>query len=109
MRMLALRVLLRALAATWRIEVVGPEHLAAARRASGGFVFALWHRTLVPLLWWHRRQDVTLLVTRHADGELVAGPAARLGIGWCAARPPGAVPPPCAGWSAHWSRAGRWR
>jgi lysophospholipid acyltransferase (LPLAT)-like uncharacterized protein len=79
MSRLALRLLLRALAATWRIDVVGAEHLAVTRRAGGGFVFALWHRTLVPLLWWHRRQDVTLLVSRHADGELLADTAARLG------------------------------
>ncbi len=79
MRRLALRILLRLLAATWRIDVVGGEHLASTRRAGGGFVFALWHRTLLPLLWWHRRQDITLLVSRHADGELLAHSATRLG------------------------------
>src|SRR5512134_3235750 len=72
------RTLLTALARTWQVEVVGDEHLSAAR-AGGGFVFALWHRTLVPLLWWHRAQDVTLLVSRHADGALVADAAASLG------------------------------
>jgi lysophospholipid acyltransferase (LPLAT)-like uncharacterized protein len=79
MQRFALRLLLRLLAATWRIDVVGGEHLASTRRAGGGFVFALWHRTLLPLLWWHRRQDITLLVSRHADGELLADSAARLG------------------------------
>jgi lysophospholipid acyltransferase (LPLAT)-like uncharacterized protein len=72
------RAALAALARTWRVEVEGIEHLAAAR-ARGAFVFALWHRTLLPLLWWHRAQDVTLLVSRHADGALVAGAAGRLG------------------------------
>jgi lysophospholipid acyltransferase (LPLAT)-like uncharacterized protein len=69
---------LSALARTWRVEVQGAEHLAAAR-ARGAFVFALWHRTLVPLLWWHRTQNVTLLVSRHADGALVAEAAQDLG------------------------------
>jgi lysophospholipid acyltransferase (LPLAT)-like uncharacterized protein len=72
------RPLLGALARTWRVEVVGGEHLSAAR-ARGAFVFALWHRTLVPLLWWHRSQEVTLLVSRHADGALVADAAEALG------------------------------
>lgn len=79
MRRLGLRIVLHLLAATWRIDVVGGEHLAATRRAGRGFVFALWHRTLLPLLWWHRRQGITLLVSRHADGELLARSAARLG------------------------------
>jgi lysophospholipid acyltransferase (LPLAT)-like uncharacterized protein len=72
------RVLLGALARTWRVEVSGAEHLSAAR-GRGAFVFALWHRTLLPLLWWHRAQDVTLLVSRHADGALVADAAGQLG------------------------------
>jgi lysophospholipid acyltransferase (LPLAT)-like uncharacterized protein len=72
------RPLLGALARTWRVEVVGGEHLVAAR-SRGAFVFALWHHTLVPLLWWHRAQEVTLLVSRHADGGLVADAAAALG------------------------------
>jgi lysophospholipid acyltransferase (LPLAT)-like uncharacterized protein len=79
LRVWVLRALLRWLAATWRIEVVGEEHYEVLRRTGSGFVFALWHRTLVPLLWWHRAQDITLLVSQHADGELVAGSARRLG------------------------------
>lgn len=68
----------RALARTWRMELVGSEHLAAARDR-GPFVFALWHRTLLPLLWRHRAEGITLLVSRHADGSLVADMAVRLG------------------------------
>jgi lysophospholipid acyltransferase (LPLAT)-like uncharacterized protein len=79
MRGAALGALLRLLAATWQVEVVGREHLAATQYAGRAVVFALWHRTLLPLLWWHRRQGVTLLVSRHADGALVADPATRMG------------------------------
>lgn len=66
------------LARTWRVEVVGAEHLEEAA-SRGAYVFALWHRTLLPLLWWHRAQGITLLVSRHGDGELVATAAGRLG------------------------------
>lgn len=69
---------LGALARTWRVEVTGTEHLRSAR-ARGPFVFALWHHTLLPLLWWHRAEGITLLVSRHDDGALLAGAAARLG------------------------------
>ena len=65
------------LAATWRFEVRGEGHFESV--AAGPFIFALWHHTLLPLLWWHRRRDVTLLVSAHRDGELVASAAAHLG------------------------------
>jgi lysophospholipid acyltransferase (LPLAT)-like uncharacterized protein len=71
-------LLLGILARTWRVRVSGGEHLSAAR-GHGAFVFALWHRTLLPLLWWHRAQQVTLLVSRHTDGTLLAGAAGPLG------------------------------
>jgi len=67
----------RGLASTWRFEVDGREHHDLA--ACGPFVYALWHHALLPLLWWHRHRGITLLVSRHRDGELLAGPAARLG------------------------------
>ena len=65
------------LAATWRFEVRGGGHCESV--AAGPFVFALWHHTLLPLLWWHRDRNVTLLVSAHRDGELVASAATRLG------------------------------
>jgi lysophospholipid acyltransferase (LPLAT)-like uncharacterized protein len=74
---LALAAAFRGLASTWRFEVVGDEHHDLA--AHGPFVYALWHHALLPLLWWHRHREITLLVSRHRDGDLVAGPAERLG------------------------------
>lgn len=65
------------LAATWRFEVRGGGHFD--RVAAGPFVFALWHHALLPLLWWHRHRGITLLVSAHQDGDLVARAAARMG------------------------------
>lgn len=70
---------LRLLAVTWRVHVLGAEHLHGARRDGRGFVFALWHGGLVPLLWHHRRHRVTLLVSQHGDGEVLARAAKHLG------------------------------
>jgi len=77
MRALALATAFRALASTWRFEVEGEAHHAAA--SQGPFVYALWHHTLVPLLWWHRQRAITLVVSRHRDGALLADAAAGLG------------------------------
>lgn len=73
----ALGAAFHVLASSWRFDVSGGEHHDLAVR--GPFVYALWHHTLLPLLWWHRHRGITLLVSRHRDGELLAGPAARLG------------------------------
>ncbi|MDH4044365.1 MAG: DUF374 domain-containing protein [Gemmatimonadota bacterium] len=72
-----LQVAFRCLAATWRFEIRGGHH--HARVAGGPFLFALWHHTLLPLLWWHRHRGITLLVSQHRDGALAASAAARLG------------------------------
>lgn len=71
---------LRALAATWRIRVVGGEHIERLRREERPFVFACWHGELLPLLWHHRKQGVHVLISEHRDGELVARVAEGLGF-----------------------------
>jgi len=72
-----LSVAFRCLAATWRFEVRGEHYHDQV--VGSPFLFALWHHTLLPLLWWHRRRRITLLVSQHRDGTLVASAAARLG------------------------------
>jgi lysophospholipid acyltransferase (LPLAT)-like uncharacterized protein len=76
-RLLAAAV--RLLAITWRIETDGADKLERLRMARQGFVFALWHRALIPLLWHHRGEGITLLVSEHADGGLLAEVAQRWG------------------------------
>lgn len=77
-----LRTAVRVLAWTWRIDVIGVEHLQRLRRERGagrGMVFALWHRELVPLIWQHRHEGVTLLVSEHTDGGRLSAAAQPLG------------------------------
>lgn len=74
-----LRLAVRALAATWRIEPVGDQHLTGLREARVPTVCALWHGTLLSLLWRHRHQNTTILVGRHRDAERLAGTARRWG------------------------------
>jgi hypothetical protein len=36
------------------------------------FVFVLWHGGLLPLTYWHRDRDISVLVSEHRDGEIIA-------------------------------------
>ena len=70
---------LRLLGHTWRIKTVNAEGLAKLRAAGGPFIYALWHGQLLPLLWHHRGEGVTVLISEHRDGEIVAQAAESLG------------------------------
>jgi len=59
-----------ALAATWKVRVVGAEHEEAARASGRGVLYTIWHETLLPLTWHHRtRRDMTMLVSPGIDGD----------------------------------------
>ena len=70
---------IHALAATWRFRVVHDEELRALRSARKPVIFAHWHGQLLPLLYHHRGEAITVLISEHADGEIIAQAAARLG------------------------------
>ncbi len=73
--------IVRALAGTWRVDVLGEDHVTAARAASSAVLFAVWHEQLLIPLWHRRRQPITLLVSAHGDGRLLARAAQRWGYG----------------------------
>ena len=70
---------LQLLARTWRFRVVNAKALNELRGTGRSFIFSLWHGQLLPLLWHHRDEGVTLLISEHRDGELVARAAESLG------------------------------
>lgn len=65
--------LLRALAATWRVRRVRPEAL------SGACVFALWHENIPAGAALHGHVPISVLISRHHDGELITRIVRRLG------------------------------
>jgi len=69
----------RVLATSWRITVAHEERWLALREAKRPHVFLLWHETLLPLLWRHRNQGVTIVVSEARDGQYLADLAAALG------------------------------
>lgn len=72
-------LLVRALGATWRYRVTSDEAVKRFRADGTPIVFALWHGQLLPLLYHHRGQGVTVLISEHADGEIIARIATALG------------------------------
>ena len=74
------RSALQALARTWRFHVVNGEVITNLRAAKQPFIFSLWHGHLLPLLWYHRGEGVSVLISEHRDGELVARAATSLGF-----------------------------
>jgi lysophospholipid acyltransferase (LPLAT)-like uncharacterized protein len=73
-------LVIRALAATWRFRIVGRERIDAMRARGEPFILAFWHGRMLPLLWSHRGQGISILVSEHGDGEIIARIAAAVGL-----------------------------
>jgi len=73
--------LLQLLARTWRFRWANPELLGELRARRQPVIFACWHGELLPLLWSHRGQGISVLVSEHSDGEIIARIAQRIGFG----------------------------
>lgn len=64
--------IIRVLAATWRVQRDDDRALQALRAAGAPVVIILWHEEILPLLWAHRNEGIAILVSTHADGEIIA-------------------------------------
>jgi lysophospholipid acyltransferase (LPLAT)-like uncharacterized protein len=72
-------VLVKLLGRTWRIRASHNDEIKHLRDAGRPIVFALWHGELLPLLYHHRGEGVTVLISEHGDGEIIARIAESLG------------------------------
>src|SRR5437879_1356127 len=59
--------LLRLLGSTWRYRVVNDAAFLTSRVKREPVIFTLWHGQLLPLLYHHRRQGVSVLISEHGD------------------------------------------
>jgi len=73
--------LIRAYGKTWRISMDGWEHVDAARLMGPNLVCVFWHGRMLPLSYAFRDRNVTLLASRHRDGELMGQIVRHLGYG----------------------------
>ncbi|HEU6450768.1 MAG TPA: lysophospholipid acyltransferase family protein [Gemmatimonadaceae bacterium] len=70
----------RLLAATWKIREVNRAPSQRLRDAGKPVVFTLWHGEMLALLWHHRGEGITVLISEHGDGEIIARIAEALGF-----------------------------
>lgn len=73
-------VLVRVLGLTWRMRITHDEAVRQCRADGTPIIFVLWHGEMLPLLYTHRNEGVAVLISEHADGELIAQIARRLGF-----------------------------
>jgi lysophospholipid acyltransferase (LPLAT)-like uncharacterized protein len=73
---------LRAIGATWRVEIVGPDPRidAQGRPAAGPHLAALLHQSLVMAAWLFRDAGYCVAVSRSRDGSLVDATLQALGF-----------------------------
>lgn len=64
--------LIRLLAMTWRYEEVNAAPWRALRAGGRPFIFALWHGHLLAQTWLRRREGITVMISEHRDGEIIA-------------------------------------
>lgn len=72
--------LIRLLRATVRIRHHGDAEQRRRETAGEPFILAFWHRHLLLMPYGYRGRRISVLVSRHRDGELIARTVARLGI-----------------------------
>jgi hypothetical protein len=71
---------IRALAASVRMRRHGDAEQRRREAAGERMILAFWHRHLLLMPWAYRGRRISVLVSRHRDGELIARTVARLGI-----------------------------
>jgi hypothetical protein len=60
--------LLRAVAGTWRTEVVAGERWREVVETGRPFVLLCWHEALLPVIWHHRYRKISALISEAQDG-----------------------------------------
>lgn len=68
------------LARTWRVRYTNGDQLTAARHSGQPVIYAVWHGELLPALWTHRNREISVLISEHRDGEIIARVAQFLGF-----------------------------
>ncbi len=64
--------LIKILGITWKFKVQN-------EKPKGEVIYTFWHRNMVPLMYFHRGENIVILVSPSKDGELIAGPAKLFG------------------------------
>jgi len=69
--------------ATYRVEVRGWKHISACHDSGRPVLYAFWHGEQFPLIPFHARQSIGLMVSHSRDGERQARLLTRMGYVAC--------------------------
>jgi lysophospholipid acyltransferase (LPLAT)-like uncharacterized protein len=64
----------------YRFRSLGPEIRPNVAGLAGRYIYAFWHEGLLLVAGQHASRDVHVLVSQHADGELIAETCRHLGF-----------------------------
>ena len=67
------------LARSWRFRVRHGDRWQRLVDTGRPFIYLLWHEALIPLLWQHRQQQVTIVVSEAREGQYLSDYASRIG------------------------------
>ena len=65
-------LVLRLLGMTWRVRREGQGAFDDMLAKREPFIIVFWHGEIVPVTWVHRNRGFAPLISRHADGEIIA-------------------------------------
>src|SRR5688572_7349480 len=65
-------LVLRLLGMTWRVRREGGAAFDDMLARKEPFIIVFWHGEIVPVSWVHRNRGFAPLISRHADGEVIA-------------------------------------
>lgn len=65
-------LVLRLLGWTWRVRREGGVVFDGMLARKESFIVVFWHGEIVPVCWVHRGRGLAPLISRHADGEIIA-------------------------------------
>jgi lysophospholipid acyltransferase (LPLAT)-like uncharacterized protein len=65
-------LVLRLLGWTWRVRREGGEEFDRMLADNEPFIVVFWHGEILPVTWVHRNRGIAPLISRHADGEIIA-------------------------------------
>lgn len=72
--------LLRLLASTWRVREINRAPCQRIRDDGKPVILVLWHGEMLPLIWNQRHAGITVVVSEHGDGEIIARVLVALGF-----------------------------
>ncbi len=73
-------LLIKLVALTLKLEMVGREHLERLRKEKQSVLFAFWHNRLLYVCYFLRGENLTMMISQSRDGELIARVARHFGI-----------------------------